>query len=658
MRHLFVCREFPPSPFPPGGIGAYVSHMATLLAEAGEEVHVIAQRWEGAPARLAESGNGRLIVHRVAVDQPDAPPIRGDEYQVLRAIQMSDCPSQAFSWKVSRLIDRLANAEAIDVIEAPEWEASLYDYQLRRALEESGRRRQPSCLVHLHSPSEFIFKHNDWDLRFSDYEPLCRREEYSIRAADGLICPSRYLARQVESRFGLAAGQVLVIPYPLGSPPAVQHDPQAWRSDAAWFVGRLEPRKGVLEWVDAAIRVASSHASARFEFIGSDTTATGGPGSSVLDRLKKRIPRNLRDRFRFHGGMSRDRLIQALSSAPVAVVPSRWDNLPYSCIEAMAAGLPVLASPTGGMSELVSDGESGWISPDSTATGLAVALRRFLETDPAERCRMGMNAAAAVRRICSNQSVLERHLQIREQFARGGPSRSYHMPERPTDERKPEKPPKIAVVVRGIGRPELLERCLASIRNQTRAAAIVVPPGDWERGVAGLCDAAGPALRSGLALSAVLFVNESMALKPRALEVLEAAFERLLGIDLVSCMIRIDDRRGGVEIPSTANLENSGSSAVVAIRAAALSSRKTLPAGWKSIVYPEPLVSSSRRTRPQPMNYSAMVLAQRNSLQLTLSWFAAAPLPTKARWIGSIFRTPRQITKRIMWQLCPGVSRR
>ncbi len=49
MRHLIVCREYPPVPYPPGGIGTYVANIARLLAEAGEEVHVIGPRWAGAP---------------------------------------------------------------------------------------------------------------------------------------------------------------------------------------------------------------------------------------------------------------------------------------------------------------------------------------------------------------------------------------------------------------------------------------------------------------------------------------------------------------------------------------------------------------------------------------------------------------------------------
>src|SRR5689334_3615521 len=70
MIHLFVCREYPPAPYPPGGIGTYVEQMSRLLAERGETVHVIAHRWAGAPEHRVAFVDGRLIVHRVALDEP------------------------------------------------------------------------------------------------------------------------------------------------------------------------------------------------------------------------------------------------------------------------------------------------------------------------------------------------------------------------------------------------------------------------------------------------------------------------------------------------------------------------------------------------------------------------------------------------------------
>ncbi|MGH9174265.1 MAG: glycosyltransferase, partial [Vicinamibacterales bacterium] len=134
--------------------------MTDLLAQAGETVHVIAHRWDHAPAVREESNGGRLIVHRVALDEPIADrwtlsDISSRE-QVPRGLLASYFPAQAFSWQASLLAEQLIDREGIDVIEAQEWEAPLYYLQLRRAL-NLGPAARPPCVVHIHSPSERIF---------------------------------------------------------------------------------------------------------------------------------------------------------------------------------------------------------------------------------------------------------------------------------------------------------------------------------------------------------------------------------------------------------------------------------------------------------------------------------------------------------------------
>ena len=98
--------------------------------------------------------------------------------------------------------------------------------------------------------------------------------------------------------------------------------------------------------------------------------------------MERRIPADLRTAFRFYGECPRDTLPQWLAEARIAVVPSRWENFPNSCIEAMASGLPVIATCEGGMAEMIADGESGWLSPIARPDQLADALRRALATPP------------------------------------------------------------------------------------------------------------------------------------------------------------------------------------------------------------------------------------------------------------------------------------
>jgi glycogen(starch) synthase len=493
MKHLIFCREYPPAPHPAGGIGTYAEHVARLLAEEGETVHVVAQLWQGAARRVDERHGGRLVVHRVPLDEPveagwpmDVPELAAS---ALTAFRRSELPSASFGWQASLLAETLVEREAIDVVEAQDFEAPLYYFQLRRAL-GLGPARRPPCFVHLHSPTEYIFRYNGWDVGRPDYLPQKRVEDYSITAADALLCPSRYLARQIEAQFGLRAGDVSVVPYPIGDLGQLDRSPETWAGGTICFVGRLEPRKGVVEYLDAAIDVAPDHPALRFDFVGSDTSLSGQGGTMVGEYLRSRIPAALRARFRFHGAQPRERLPKLLAAACIAAVPSRWENFPNSCIEAMCSGLPVLASPAGGLVEMVEDGRTGWLAASGRREDLARALRRALATSPAEREAMGGAAAATVRQCCDNAAIVERQLEFRRNLVAAGPDRSLRLApvlpwagvrgdalqHRPSLERSAGADTKgLGLVVTAVdGIAPLLDDCLAAVARQTRVPTAVV----------------------------------------------------------------------------------------------------------------------------------------------------------------------------------------
>ncbi|HYH23107.1 MAG TPA: glycosyltransferase family 4 protein [Azospirillum sp.] len=415
MRHLLVSAEFPPGPH--GGIGTYAGRMARLLAGRGETVHVLTRRRHGDEPRCGSSADGRLIIHRLGPEDEVAGgwPAAG----IAASLDRRYAPMR-FALAVAHVGERLIREEGIDVVEGPEFEAPLYVLQLRRSV-GLGPERKPPIVVHLHGASDFVFRQDLHDYGDPYNIDARRLEEFSIGAADAVLCPSRFYAAQAAIHYGLEDGRIVTLPYPLDPAGAPARDARVWSCGDILFVGRLERRKGLLEWLQAAARVARDHPRLRFAFVGQD-----GVGRDAIDA---HLPPEVRTRFRFAGACRHAEVSGHLARARIIAVPSRWDNLPYACLEGMMAGLPVLTTRQGGMPELVGDDTEGWLAETATPDALETALRRAAATTPERLAAMGAAAHAAVRRHCDPAAVLGAHLALRRRLVADGARRSCALPD-------------------------------------------------------------------------------------------------------------------------------------------------------------------------------------------------------------------------------------
>ncbi len=112
--------------------------------------------------------------------------------------------------------------------------------------------------------------------------------------------------------------------------------------------------------------------------------AGDGPERPALEALADAL--GIADRVRFAG--RRDDVPDLLAAADVFVMPSRSEGLGIAALEAMAAGLPVVASAVGGLGEAVVDGRTGLLVPPDDPAALAAALGRLVD-DGALRARLG-----------------------------------------------------------------------------------------------------------------------------------------------------------------------------------------------------------------------------------------------------------------------------
>jgi glycosyltransferase involved in cell wall biosynthesis len=173
------------------------------------------------------------------------------------------------------------------------------------------------------------------------------------------------------------------------------------------FVGRLIFNKGPQALLDAVPQVLSRFPQTRFQFVGD------GPMRADLER--KAAQRKLADQVEFMG--QREDVAGLLGKASVFCRPSLSEGLPLTALEAMACGLPVVATRAGGTAEVVEDGITGYIVAPNHPAEVADRLCRLL-TDDSLRAEMGRRGRKAAEQY-DWTSVTERTLDVYRETVQG-----------------------------------------------------------------------------------------------------------------------------------------------------------------------------------------------------------------------------------------------
>lgn len=141
-------------------------------------------------------------------------------------------------------------------------------------------------------------------------------------------------------------------------------------------VGRLTEQKGFSVLLQAAKLVLAKYPGAVFLIAGS---------GNLEKELRRQIQgRGLEGSVRLLG--VRSDVYELMQISTILVMPSLWEGLPVTLIEAGACRLPVVASKVGGIPEIVQDGESGFLVPPRDEVALAEAILRLLDSPEMRRC--------------------------------------------------------------------------------------------------------------------------------------------------------------------------------------------------------------------------------------------------------------------------------
>jgi glycosyltransferase involved in cell wall biosynthesis len=218
-------------------------------------------------------------------------------------------------------------------------------------------------------------------------------QRHAYRCAHTVVANSRAAARQLEAE-GLATARIEVIP---NGVTVERFAPRAATGRVATVltVANLRPEKAHEVLLDAAARLAPVHPGLRYLIAGD------GPRLSELRDLAHRL--GVADRVEFLG--HREDVPALLAAADAFVLPSRSEAFPNGAIEAMAAGLPVIASAAGGLLDLIESGKTGLLVPPDDAGALADAIDSLV-LSPARAAALGSAAREDVTRRYSFERMV------------------------------------------------------------------------------------------------------------------------------------------------------------------------------------------------------------------------------------------------------------
>ena len=441
MKVLMISWEFPPVMV--GGLGAHVDRLVGELAAAGHEVVVVTRAPAASPgvvAKTTDEMRGKVRVVSVPLT-----PLAIDFTSDLMAwtLLMGTAMTQA----IQHLLHGTGpcsehGAWQPDVIHAHDWLVAVpacaiaeqYGLPLVGTFHATEAGRNSGWLSHtlnrhVHS-AEWWFAHS----------------------CDYLIACSRPMVDEVSAAFGDPASGSPGLP-PLRFIPngidtrgwTIPHRPaRATTAPHLIYFGRLEWEKGVHD-------ILSSLPLLRRRYPGIHVTIAGeGMKREWLESEQCR--HRLCGPVHFAGFMKKDELRELISTADLAVLPSRYEPFGIVALEAAAAGIPVVAARAGGLADIIVDGKTGWSYSPGIIDEIVETIDAALQNPVERNRRAAANRAQLPQRFCWTH-IAQQTVQVYECAVAGSTRRAQLalprplIPLRPLPERDWTTPVDVATTV-------------------------------------------------------------------------------------------------------------------------------------------------------------------------------------------------------------------
>ena len=253
---------------------------------------------------------------------------------------------------------------------------------------------------------------------------LC--EELYFRRKRSYITPSNWMKRWLEDNYNLSSS-ISIIPNSVdvsgyGNVDSVQAELELVMEGIAdkrivLFVGRLLSMKGVDVLLKAIPRILERVGKDRLLFV------FVGPGDQA-HYLKMAKLMGIQSSCLFTGALSRESVFQLMKASEILVAPSFIENAPYTLLEAMACGLPVIATNVGGVSEIIQNGYNGYLFEPNSYREIENLLPDLLSNESLKNY-ISQNARETIRTKFSWDVNLKKYLDVYSNIISGKQSNSY-----------------------------------------------------------------------------------------------------------------------------------------------------------------------------------------------------------------------------------------
>lgn len=305
------------------------------------------------------------------------------------AVRRIPCRSR-FDWQTVREIQKIIERDGIDLLHAHGYKADFYALLAARVAQVPVTA---TC-------------HN-WLGEGRSMRAYALLDRYLLRFFDEVAAVSRTVAEQL----GHAGTRQRVRVIPNGVPTHVPGPESGFAEQirmakrlVVGTVGRLSAEKGTSVLIEAASKICPDFPGALFVVVGD------GPLRSSLEARVDEL--GMAEQFLFAG--ERNDVDQIYRSFDVYVLPSFQEGMPMALLEAMAAGLPVVATKVGGVPDLVCDSSIGALVEPGDPTAIAAGIRDLLG-DQSRRERMGSNARRRVEKQFSAAAMARNYVELYQQ---------------------------------------------------------------------------------------------------------------------------------------------------------------------------------------------------------------------------------------------------